>query len=145
VEGIFEKACARESGLPDWTGMANEAAEKGLMRDAARPAAASLARQIARLESRFEQYYRLGEDDAEAKKAQSTLQALEMMGKCEKQLADLKARFFEMTGLDRQYAARAELTELQCRAAEKGGEVILKLEGFGGVPMQEEDNSGQYI
>jgi hypothetical protein len=105
----------------------------------AQPAAASLARQIARLESRFEEYYRLGDADAEEKKAQSTLQALEAMGKCEKLLSDLKARYFEMAGLDRQYAARARLAELQCSAEENGGEVVLKLEGFGEVPMQEGD------
>ena len=134
VEGEFTKARAPEAFLK----MAREAAAEGLMAEAALPAAMSLAGQIARLESRFEEYYRLGEEDAEAKKAQSTLQALELMGKCEKQMADLKARFFEMAGLDRQYAARARLAELQCGAAEKGGEVVLKIEGFGEVPMQEE-------
>lgn len=131
-------ACGFARGPAIFMRMAEEVVEEGLMARTALPAAMSLAGQIARLESRFEEYYRLGEEDAEAKKAQSTLQALDMMGKCEKQLADLKARFFEMTGLDRQYSAKARLAELQCRAAEKGGEVVLKLEGFGEVPMQEE-------
>jgi hypothetical protein len=122
---------------PGLVTMVDEAITAGLMSATARPAALSLAGQIARLESRFEQYYSMGEQDEEARRAQSTPDTLDKMGKCEKQLADLKARFFEMAGLDRQYAARAQLAELQCRAAEADGEVLVKLEGFGEIAVQE--------
>ena len=125
------RAARRATSQPDWKRMAEQAAEAGAMAAEALPAVMSLAGQIARLESRYEQYYRLGEEDPEVKKAQSSPEALDKMGKCEKQLADLKQRFFELTGLDRQHAARTRLMELQIETAQQGGEVVLKLEGFG--------------
>jgi hypothetical protein len=136
-ERIAKKSSTRR-GSTEFSRLADEAVASGLLPIAARSAALSLAGQIARLESRFERYYALGDGDEEALRLQSTPQALEMMGKCEKQLAELKARFFEFTGLDRQAAAKARLSELQCVTAEKGGEVVLKLEGFGEAPGQEE-------
>ncbi len=128
----------RAVSQPDWRRMAEKAVESGAMAAEALPAAMSLAGQIARLESRFEQYYRLGEEDPEVKKAQSSPEALDKMGKCEKQLAELKQRFFELAGLDRQHAARTRLLELQIETAQQGGEVVLKLEGFGEAVGQQE-------
>lgn len=126
------------SNMQTWREMAEKAVESGRMGSEAMPAAMSMAGQIVRLESRFEQYYRLGEEDPEVKKVQSSPEALDRMGKCEKQLAELKQRFFELAGLDRQYAAKTRLMELQADGAEQGGEVVLKLEGFGELSESKE-------